>query len=322
MEQPETDDLKALSNFAYNNPELEELEDSIGKFNIFTSLKLAGNEIRHSNFLAWLMDPFETHGLGDYFIKNLLKNALSDQDSILTDGLSLFDIDCWDLRDAEIRREWNRIDILVLSESNKFVCVIENKVYSGEHHHQLSRYKSIVERSYNDYKRLYIYLTIEGEEPTESDYRVVSYRDVTYLVEALLKRKKASMANDVSTFIEHYASMLRREIMDDSEIQEICRKIYRGHRQALDVLFNNREDELLAVKNCLVDIIEADSELELDDCSKVFIRFVPRSIDFVPKLVSRQPHNVGYNLFSLILASSLVKRQSTFASISFRCVCQ
>ncbi|MBU1319106.1 MAG: hypothetical protein KKH67_07910, partial [candidate division Zixibacteria bacterium] len=35
-----------------------------------------------------------------------------------------------------------------------------------------------------------------------------------------------------------------------------------------------------------------------------------------PELVSRQPHNVGYNLFSLILASSLVKRQSTFASIS------
>lgn len=39
-------------------------------------------------------------------------------------------------------------------------------------------------------------------------------------------------------------------------------------------------------------------------------------------LVLCQPHNVGYNLFSLILASSLVKRQFTFASISFRCVYQ
>ncbi|MBU1319492.1 MAG: hypothetical protein KKH67_09920, partial [candidate division Zixibacteria bacterium] len=33
-------------------------------------------------------------------------------------------------------------------------------------------------------------------------------------------------------------------------------------------------------------------------------------LSFAFALVSRQPHNVGYNLFSLILASSLVKRQS------------
>lgn len=47
--------------------DLEELNLSTNKFNIFTALKLYNNEIRHSNFLGWLMAPYENHGVGDYF---------------------------------------------------------------------------------------------------------------------------------------------------------------------------------------------------------------------------------------------------------------
>ena len=40
---------------------LKKLEKIFGQFNIFDCLKLTRAEIRHSNFLAWLLNPNETH---------------------------------------------------------------------------------------------------------------------------------------------------------------------------------------------------------------------------------------------------------------------
>lgn len=43
------------------------------RFNIFDVLKISGMEIRHSNMLAWLLDPHETHGWGTSFLKAFLQ---------------------------------------------------------------------------------------------------------------------------------------------------------------------------------------------------------------------------------------------------------
>ena len=39
------------------------------EFNTFDVLQYANYEIRHSNVLAWLLQPAETHGIGDRFLK-------------------------------------------------------------------------------------------------------------------------------------------------------------------------------------------------------------------------------------------------------------
>ena len=49
---------------------------SNSKFNIFQALKLQNNEVKHSNFLGWLLTPFENHNLMDCFLKELLKNTM------------------------------------------------------------------------------------------------------------------------------------------------------------------------------------------------------------------------------------------------------
>lgn len=54
-------DQERLEQFVIDNPELEQLEDLLAKFNIFDVLKLQRQEIRHSNFLAWLFDPSGSH---------------------------------------------------------------------------------------------------------------------------------------------------------------------------------------------------------------------------------------------------------------------
>ena len=39
-----------------------------GQFNTFDVLRYADYEIRHSNVLAWLLRPADTHGIGPRFL--------------------------------------------------------------------------------------------------------------------------------------------------------------------------------------------------------------------------------------------------------------
>ena len=64
-----------LEQFIHENADLEKLEEIIDKFNIFTALGVVNNEIRHSNFLSWLLSPNESHGLGDYFLALFLRRV-------------------------------------------------------------------------------------------------------------------------------------------------------------------------------------------------------------------------------------------------------
>ena len=69
-------DLEALEQFVVDNDRLLELEARIGRFNIFDALGIVNAEIRHSNFLAWLLDPGESHGMGGLFLKAVLMDLL------------------------------------------------------------------------------------------------------------------------------------------------------------------------------------------------------------------------------------------------------
>ena len=72
--------------------------------------------------------------------------------------------------------------------------------------------------------------------------------------------------------------------MEDSEVQEICRTIYQKHRRALDVLFEHRPDRASELSDCLTQLITRHEDLEEDHCSKSYVRFIPRQLDFLPRV--------------------------------------
>ena len=43
------------------------------EINLMSILRIANKELQHSNLLAWLFDPNETHKLGDFFVKEFIK---------------------------------------------------------------------------------------------------------------------------------------------------------------------------------------------------------------------------------------------------------
>ncbi len=55
---------------------LDQIEVQIGRprtFNIFEAMGATRQELRHSDFLAFLLDPHQTHGLGDALLRALLR---------------------------------------------------------------------------------------------------------------------------------------------------------------------------------------------------------------------------------------------------------
>ena len=227
------------------------------------------------------MNPNESHELGDYFLTSFLKKIVFKASELGIDGPSIVDIDSWNLDEAEVLREWRNIDILVKVDKERFVCVIENKIQSGEHSKQLRRYKNMIQKEYANYKKSFVYLTVEGD-PSESEYIPMKYSEIDSIIEQLIDIKKNKLGTEVLTFIIHYREMLRRYIMEDSRIQEMCRKIYKQHKTALNLIFRY-SDRRSDIKECLVKIIEKDPDLVLDDCTKSYIRFIPENLDIVPK---------------------------------------
>ncbi|MFC1979939.1 PD-(D/E)XK nuclease family protein [Chloroflexota bacterium] len=240
-----------LEKFIYGNDDLERLEDISDKFNIFIALNLKDREASHSSILCWLMNPNESHGMGDYFLKVFIKKCSVIAGLLGIEAPSIIDIDSWDLSNSEVLKEWRNIDILIKcsSDNHKLVCCIENKIYSKEHGNQLQRYRDTILREFPAYTKLFVYLTIEGEHPSDqSEYIPFSYADVKLSIEQLLEKKTEKVSPEIVTLISHYKEMLGRYIVEDSEIQELCQKIYKTHRRALDLIFEYKPDKQLITR--------------------------------------------------------------------------
>jgi PD-(D/E)XK nuclease superfamily len=191
-----------------------ERNDFASGLNIFEAAGIHRQEIRHSNFLAFLLNPQESHGLGDAFLKRLLQKAL-DCSSVEPPAISALTLALADFSDALVSREWRNIDVLVESRHNTFVFVIENKIESTESERQLSKYEGIVNSKFPDHRRVFAYLTKDGEPPSDQLWSSINYSDV---VDALQEARsnQTNLTNETAMVIDHYIALIRRNIVPEA----------------------------------------------------------------------------------------------------------
>ena len=270
--EPNRTDLQALEDLVVDNPDLECLEQLLARFNLFEAIGVARQERRHSDFLAFLLNPRQPHGLGDLFLKRLLQRTLTGR---RRSGLpfSLIDLDVWSLDGAFVLREWNSIDLLVVDETHRIIVLIEHKIGTAEHSNQLDRYLLTVQHHYPGSRVLALLLTPEGELPSDERYLPISYSVVVQLIEQLLDTRSSVIGADLQTLLRHYAELLRTHVVRDSEIDDLCIRIYRKHQRALDLIFERRPDRQLAVQQLLERIIQETPGFVLDQSTKSLIRF-------------------------------------------------
>ena len=232
--------IKLLNQFLVDNWELEQLSAKLAAFNILKVLKIEKAEIRHSNVLAWLMDPQESHGIGQAFIKRFLSTILLNIQNEET-GLNSAQVELMNLTDVEVRREWRQIDLLVISESNKLVLLIENKVKSKATKRQLLKYIEIVKNEFPGYiDILSVLLTKEMDDGIEvadaADYIPWSYVQTLKIIEQIKSQRQDRIPEDANIFLNHYLTTLRRLTMQDDEIVKLCKAIYKKHKDAIDLI--------------------------------------------------------------------------------------
>ncbi len=234
----ELTDEQALQNFLLDIDCLDALLPWTGKFNLFDVLKITRTEIRHSNVLGWLLNPNENHGLGDAYLKGILQRIVEND---TTGRYDVFKLLLLDMYSFSVYREWKNIDILLTSSEEKVLIAIENKVGSHEHSNQLNRYRDILEKEFEGYNKVYIFLTPDGEEPSDvENWDVLTYYDIVDVLENTCE--KVELQPDVKLMVRNYIEVIRRDIVEDQQLIDICNKIYNKHKKALDLIYENRVD--------------------------------------------------------------------------------
>ncbi len=275
-------DLRALEDFLVGNRDLERLEALLDRFNLFEATGFIRQELRHSDFLAFLMDPRGNHGLGDMFVKRLLQSVLMVDGDVPVDVTPL-ELAQWDLGRAEVRREWHHIDILLLDEDRKLAVIVENKIGTGEHSDQLPRYHGIVEEHYPGWRMIAVYLTPDGNTPSHKLYLPVGYGLVCDVMDDLAKDRALVADDGVRTLLSHYVGMMRRNILPDSDVARLCRRIYQDHKRALDLIFDHHPDLRTDIGALLLGLIDNDGRVTSKRrAKKPYVYFYPTEWDDSP----------------------------------------
>lgn len=278
-------DRQALEALVVDNPDLARLEALLDRFNILEALGVVRRELSHSHFLAYLLDPQQPHGLGDTFATRLLQSVLSEHRGEKLPVTPL-DLDLWDLGEITVQREWRNIDILLVDEVHHLIVLIENKIDTTEHSDQLRRYYASVQERYSGWRVLALYLTPTGEAPSHAAYLSVGYGTVCVLIETLAEQYASTLGTDVRTLLLHYAQMLRRHVVSESEIAELCRRIYAKHRRALELIYEHRVGPQAAVMEVVRGLVQQLPEVVLDEPKKTspaLLRFTLQGWD-IPML--------------------------------------
>ena len=252
-------------------------------------MRMERQEIRHSAILAWLLDPAETHGLSDRFLKAFISEALRGRKDL--GWPTALDVSQSDLRDAEVRREWQNIDILLISPRNGWAFVVENKFDSRQHEGQLAKYAERVRAIYESAARPLtvrgLFLTLQGEEPEDASYAPITYEAIVELLPRLMAIEGQALGPEVAAFLRQYLEVLRDATgMSDelTKMAQLARELYRRHRKVLDFVIEHGQttDFSLAVEALFGDDLSAGMTAKIGGARYEYAWHNQDSIGFIP----------------------------------------
>ena len=277
----QTDMASSIEDLLLDDGGLPNIALHLGGFNIFEAIGHTRSEARHSDFLAFLIDPNGTHDLRTEFLKRFVVDIVEPMQPEIR-PLSLSDILLTDFNNCQVLREYHRIDILCIDETHRFLLAIENKIESGEHSNQLNRYSSFLKTEYPEFRRILAYLTPENDKPSDNSWAPVSYSNILSIVEKLARTHRDRLSNAVIMALDHYAHILRRHIVTDEELVNVARTVYRKHKAALDFIFEQIPDDRLEISEFAKNIASKDNRIEVVPSSKSYIRFFPKEWEGIP----------------------------------------
>lgn len=162
-------------------------------FNIFETLEYQRRENIHSNLLAWLLNPEESHGIGEVFLRSFVEKVFNIKDLPANFPVKVF-------REKQEGKNRHIYDIVV--EGNNWWLVIENKIDSEEQEGQTKGYaEDWRHRGILGKNVLLAYINPTGRRPESSDFTPVSYRTIRGLLKSMKFQGDSNVL--INHFIDH-----------------------------------------------------------------------------------------------------------------------
>ena len=261
---------------------VKRLEIALHNPNIFEILQLQHYEIRHSNFLAWLLDPNGNHGLGDAFLKHFLLDVLKDERSV---NKKVSDINKLKNQKCKVYRELENIDLVIAFDD--LVIAIENKIKSKEHSNQLEKYIKVIEERFVGKDPIFVFLTPSATAASLPDrYISYGYDSIVQYLSSILAIDQ-SLSPKVRMIINDYIESMNRNILGVSPETQEAMEIYREHKELIDFIYKSRSNLLLDLRKELLNELPEDVWLSVDQVTKTHIRVVSK------KAAATLPQNVA-----------------------------
>lgn len=137
--------MENITNFFENNSPFWHLKSYYAHSDSAERYGVSRMEIKHSNFISWLLKPENNGSLGTMTIRNFIK--LIQSKSTESTKFSTLDLDTAEISNVDIKRESvHHIDLFITLDIDKesYAFIIENKIYAPIADGQLSRYKTEV----------------------------------------------------------------------------------------------------------------------------------------------------------------------------------
>lgn len=247
-----TDEAKRALNAL--SDELDEIEKAKNKsINVFEASGMRVQEVKHSAFFAWLLDPNKPHKLGNAVLKRFCESVLNYENTfggksnreIIGENFSRFEEFVSDNKievttERVVVNKNSRTDVFVSSAVARTVLVIENKVFTTMHDDQLNRYKEelTVHGEYRNYNKILVYLTPNGDSPMDNDWCAFDYGAIVKIMDEVCRDlPKAKEYAKLKILMEDYIELVETDILNDNkELRRLCKDIKRKHAEALEIL--------------------------------------------------------------------------------------
>ena len=160
---------------------------------------------------------------------------------------------------------------------------------SGEHSNQLQRYEDVVNAAFPSSPKCFVFLTPDGQEASDEDWAAYTYGDIHRVLTRVRKTNEQSIGDDVLAFLDHYLRLIGSRFMDDPKIDELCQRIYKNHKPALDLIFDRvgPGSEILDVVEQVVS--EHEAKWFIVSRTSRHIAFLPEGwLKILPKIGARK----------------------------------
>lgn len=288
------------------------LDGRFGRFNLFEAVGAVRGELRHSNFLAFLLSPHGSHGLSSEPLQRILRGFV-DQCPRERRPIGSLKVAVGNLDGALVYRERDYIDLLVEIRELNLVVVIENKVDAKAGDGQLASYRATINEKYPNWRKLFIFLTPEGIEPEEDEWVAYSYVELARILDSVVADLASSMPTEVALVIRHYVEMLRRHIVPDEELKELALQIYQRHKEALDFIFESLPDATSSLLDVIRPLLRAQTDLIADREITTMLRFIPADWGDIPELKACPPDQWTKTGRNVIFEVKAFKNENKFS---------